>query len=82
MSARDSDADFAAAMMDWRAAQEETDAALDALRDEAVRQEIARIEAHFAAHPERSAGGWAEEWALATRLWTLRRAYPHIGRTA
>ena len=54
MSARDSDADFAA-MLDWRAAQAETDAALaaveaqlDAERDEAVRQEIARIERRIA----------------------------------
>ena len=88
MSARDSDADFAAAMMDWRAAQEETDAALaaveaqlDAERDEAVRQEIARIERRIA-HMTQREQSRATALAMTMRLQRLRRAYPHIERTA
>ena len=85
MSARDSDADFAAAMMDWRAAQQETDAALaaveaqlDAERDEAVRQEIARIERRLANMTEREQSR-ATALALTLRLQELRRWNPHIG---
>ena len=84
MSARDSDADFAAAMLDWRAAQEETDAALaaveaqlDAERDEAVRQEIARIERRIA-NMTPAQQTHATATALTMRLQTLRRAYPEL----
>ena len=84
MSARDSDADFAAAMLDWRAAQAETDAALaaveaqlDAERDEAVRQEIARIERRIANMSE-AEQTHATALALTMRLQTLQRAYPEL----
>ena len=84
MSARDSDADFAAAMLDWRAAQEETNAALAAVeghlaseRDQAVRDEIARIERRIANMSE-AQRSHATALALTMRLQTLRRAYPEL----
>lgn len=85
MSARDSDADFAAAIADYRAAHDATVAAiddLDAERNEFVRREIAWLEAWMAANPKRLCGGDPLAFAYGLRLSTLRRAYPHIGRTA
>ena len=84
MSARDSDADFAAAMMDWRAAQEETIASLDALEaaldaelDSRVWNEMARIERRIAnmSEAERT---HATALALTMRLQSLQRAYPEL----
>ena len=84
MSARDSDDDFEAAIMNWRAAQQETDAALaaveaqlDAERDEAVRQTMERIERRLANMSE-AQRSHATALALTMRLQTLRMAYPGL----
>jgi len=84
VSARDSDADFEAAIMNWRAAHEETiaslaalEAALDAERDSRVRKEMAQIERRIAnmSEAERT---HPTALALTMQLQSLQRAYPEL----